>query len=361
MAHNAMGRLLCRQTTSIQQSINFIQRRNWSARTVPSLAPTGSPELDETLLRFRDELFIPHSLHVNQRNLIYSSRHSNKLLSGHPIIVPIGKNEEPYRLRPISFTSLPSRKQALRALALMHETGNWSNLVLFLTGIHNSGRSLRNQDWEWLVRKVGGSDGFGALLTAAQQAESTHLFLKNISLVERLFFELHLAGQRADFQGPGVGKAHGFAKSFSLLLESPEHAVHDLEADSRRSTLVIATLLELSAARGLSQEGYNNIAEVESYARRLIASLKTQNYSIQDKDWVARDQLLQTLVPAHNSIKLAIQLEDIASQQLGTQLKARMNELGTVIVNIKNSAPQGVQEKPSVGLGQAQLLHQSFA
>ncbi|KAL4939149.1 hypothetical protein BDV06DRAFT_199386 [Aspergillus oleicola] len=359
MAHNAMGRLLCRQTTGIQQSINFIQKRSWSARTMPSLVPTESPELDQTLLRFRDELFIPHSLHVNQRNLIYKPRHGHRL-TGHPIIVPIGQNEEPYRLHPIDKLSLPSRKEALRALALMHETGNWSNLVTFLTGLYKSGLTLRKQDWEWLVRKAGGSNGLGSLLQAAQQAESTHFFLKDVSLVERLFFELHLAGQRADFQGPGIGKAHSFAKSFSLLLENPEHAVHELDADPRRSPRIIATLLELSAARALSQDEYNNITEVESYARRLIASLKGQNFSTEGKDWVSRDNLLQMLVPAHHGMKLALQLNDVASKQVETQLKARMNDLGTMIVNIKNSAPQGVQEKPTIGLAQAQLLHQSF-
>ncbi|KAL4740050.1 hypothetical protein BDV11DRAFT_169544 [Aspergillus similis] len=359
MAHNAMGRLLrCQTPSSFHQSVNLTQKRSWSARTIPSLAPTPSPELDQLLNRFRDELFIPHSLNIQQRNLIYRPRNASKL-NGHPIIVSIGPKEEPYQLRSIDLFSVPTTNDKHRVLTLMHETKNWSNLATFLIGTHKSGMVTHQDRWEWLVRKAGSSNGLGHLLMCAQQSEATHFKLKNVSVVERLFFELHLAGQRIDFTGEGIAKIQGLAKSFALLMETPEHAVHDLERDPKRSALVIGTLLELSAARALS-EGGSNVSQVEAYARRLLASLKDQNLSAEGQDWLSNDRLLQRLVPCYNGLKLALQLDDIAhNKHIASALKTRVNELGMFIAKIKKTAPKDVRQKPTIGLAQAQLLHQN--
>ncbi|KAL4787825.1 hypothetical protein BJX76DRAFT_267673 [Aspergillus varians] len=360
MAPNAIGSLLRRQSSSaLHQSINLTQKRSWSARTIPTLSPTSSPDLDQTLNRFRDELFIPHALNVNQRNLIYRPRNASKL-NGHPIIVPIGSNEESYQLRSINIFALPSRQDVVRVLSLMHETKDWSNLAIFLTGIYKSGMALTPERWEWLVRKAGGSNGLGQLLMCAQQSKSTQFQLRSNSLVERLFFELHLAGQRNDFTGTGVTKVHGLAKSFSLLMEAPEHTVHDLENDPKRNPLVIGTLLELSAARALSVEGTDQSREVESLARRLLASWKDQDLSTEKKDWPSIDRLLQQLVPSYNGLKLALQLDSIANNKhIASGLKTRVNEFGMFIAKLKKAAPKRVQEKPTIGLSQAQLLHQN--
>ncbi|KAL4917970.1 hypothetical protein BDW62DRAFT_74091 [Aspergillus aurantiobrunneus] len=359
MMHNATGRLLrCRTPSALCQSSNLAQKRSWSA-TMPSLSPTSSPELDQALNRFRDELFIPHALNVNQRNLVYRQRNANKL-NGHPIIVPIGKNSESYQLRSINPFSLPSRADVIRVLTLMHDTNDWSNLVTFLTGIHNGGMTLPSERWEWLVRKASVSNGLGALLMCAQQSRSTRFSLQDIGIVERLFFALHQAGQRGNFTGTAAVKVHGLANSFTLLMEAPEHAVRTAEKDPKRSPLVIGTLLELSAARALSENGTDIVPEVESYALRFLASWKDLDLSTGGKTWPALDQLLQTLVPSYNGMKLALQLDGVANNKhIASGLKTRVNECGMLIANVKKAAPTHFQEKPSSGLAQARLLHQS--
>ncbi|RDW61868.1 uncharacterized protein DSM5745_10540 [Aspergillus mulundensis] len=362
MALNTTARVLRQAPSTLQQSINLNQKRSWSARTIPSLTPTQSPELDQLLNRFRDELFIPHSLKVQQRNLIYRPRLASKL-TGHPIVVPIGPKEEPYQLRPIDIWKVPGKKDSLRVIALMHETKDWSNLVNFLRGLHKAGLSFQPRHWEWLVRKAGGSNGLGALVMAAQQSHTTGFTLNNVSLVERLFFELHLAGQRIEFTGEGIAKIYGLANSFTLLMHNPHHAVSDLDNDPKRSTLVIGTLLELSAARALSDYGSNVDKveyeavekKVEYQARRLLASLKRQNLSQVGEDWVSNDKLLQRLVPCYNGLKLALQVDVIArNKQFAAALKTRTNELGMFIGDLK----KGVH-RPTIGLVQAQLLHQN--
>jgi hypothetical protein len=328
---------------------------------IPTLFPTSSPELDQTLNRFRDEMFIPNALNASQRNLIYRPRNANKL-NGHPVIVTIGESEESYQLRSIDVFSLPSKKDVIRVLSLMHETNDWSNLATFLTGIYKSNITLSLGRWEWLVRKAGESNGIGQLLKCAQQSKSTQFELKKISLVERLFFELHLMGQRNDFAGPGIAKINGLAKSFALLMEAPEHAVHDLENDPKKNPLVIGTLLELSAAKALSEGGTDGVREVEALTRRLLASWKTQNLNTEGKGWQHIDHLLQQLVPTYNGLKLALRLDDIANnKQISSGLKTRTNEFGMLIAKFKKAAPKRIQEKPTVGLSQAQLLHQNQA
>lgn len=323
------------------------------------MKPTPSPELNETLDRFRDELFIPNSLKTNQQNLIYKRSNAHKL-NEYPIIVAIGEEEESYQLRPLDKFALPTKQDSLRVLSLMAEANDWSNLATFLTGIYSGGQSLRLSQWEWLVRKAGGSKGLGALLMCAQQPESTHFRLKDLSLVERLFFELHHVGLRNDFKGKFVIKASGLARSFALLMESPEHAVHDLEKDPKRSTLVIGTLLELSAARALDMGGVDEGRVVEAYARRLLAGWKNQDTVPEGQEWVAIDHLLQTIVPSYNGMKLALQLNSIAgNKSIASGLKTRTNEFGMLIANLKKMAPKQVQEKPTIGLQHAQRLHQA--
>ncbi|KAL4926061.1 uncharacterized protein BDV17DRAFT_293874 [Aspergillus undulatus] len=358
MAHNALGRLLrCRSPNALQQSISLIQKRAWSARSIPSFMPTSSRELNDTLNRFRDELFIPHALNDNQRNLMYKSRHQHKIQE-HPIVVPIGEKEEPYQLRPIDPFKTPTRKDAVRVINLMAETRNWSNLVIFLTGLYKSGMSLRNRQFERLIRKAGETNGLGPLLMAAQQAKETHLTLDDTHRVDRLFFQLHLEAQQTDFTGPELLKILRIAKSFVVLMEAPEHAVAEPERDPKRAPLVAATLLELSAASALAGQNTVVVSGLESLVQRLAASLKAANLSTSERSWVALDHLLQQLVPAYNGLKLALKVDGITSNRaVAQQARSSMNEVGAIIGKIKSAPPEHVVEKPTIGLIQAQLLH----
>ncbi|KAL2824059.1 hypothetical protein BDW59DRAFT_148111 [Aspergillus cavernicola] len=361
MAHNAIGRLFCRQAPrTIRLSINnSTQKRSLSEKTIPSLVPTSSPELDQALTRFREDLFIPFGLSQHHRNLIYRPRHANKL-NDNPITLSIGSNDEQYKLRPINKQTLPSRQNIVEVLTLMDKTGNWSNLVPFLTGIHKAGMKLRIPRWEWLVRKTCNSNGVGQLSACVQQASRTGFDLKNASLVQRTFFEVHRMAQRDDFEGESLEKANRIARQLTTAMEAPEHIVHDLSQDPRRRPVVIGILLELSAARALKSGGKDTDGSVHALARRLLACWKIENPSTEGKDWYALDLMLQEIVPVYNAMKLAVEVDGIASDKsIAPQLKTCVNEMGMLIANIKKLAPRDVKENSPIGLTQAYLLHKN--
>ncbi|KAL4868541.1 hypothetical protein BDV12DRAFT_102436 [Aspergillus spectabilis] len=361
MAPNAIGSLFRRQTASnFRQSINhFTQKRSWSARTIPSFYPTNSPELDQALSRFRDELFIPHSLTTEQQRMIYRNRHAAKL-NENPITVSIGEDDEPYPLRPLGVSQLPSTKDAYKVLSLMHETKNWSNLAIFLTGLRNSGRSLETARWEWLVRKAGESNGLGPLLQCAQQANDTRFLLKEPALVKRLFFELHVLAQEDGFSGPAVEKAYGLATQFAHLMESDTHVVNDLEKDPRRSSFVIGTLLELSAARALNEPSPEKGGEVLNYARRFIASWEPPTTQTQ-QNWYQVDARLQDVVASYSGMNLASKVPEVTkANDVAAGLRKRVIEYGSFIGKLKKMAPKEILEKPTLGLRHARLVHKDL-
>ncbi|KAL4805961.1 hypothetical protein BDV18DRAFT_160821 [Aspergillus unguis] len=359
MAHNAMGRLVrCQTPNSLCQSISFTQKRSWSARTIPSFSPTSSPELNQLLNRFRDELFIPQSLNANQRKPIYRSSIADKL-SGVPVVVPIGENEEPYQLRPLGVANLPSQKDMVKTLGLMAEEKNWSNLVIFLTGLSNGNRSPQQKHWEWLIRRCGANNGLWALYECAVQQKNTHFSLKDGNLADRLFFELHMVGQRNEFQGESFKKAEDLAQRFALLMEAPEHSSRNAARDPKKSPLVIGTLLELSAARALNKGGIDTGRKVETGCLRLLAALADQEFVINQTKWVHNDLLLQRLVPAYNGMQLALKMKDISKKDpLASELRESVSKVGSFIKELMAKAPRlGVSpQKPTIGLQQAKLL-----
>ncbi|KAL2866265.1 uncharacterized protein BJX67DRAFT_142944 [Aspergillus lucknowensis] len=361
MAHSAIGRLLrCQTPSTIRRSTNNLtQKRSWSTAAIPSWAATPSPELDRALFRFRDELFIPHALNPEQRKLIYKPKYANKLKEN-PITVSVGPNDESYHLRPLNKHNLPSKKDARAVISLMHKTGNWSNLVPFLTGLRESGFRFEPQHKEWLVRKALSSNGLGYLSECFKQPHKTGLNLKDASLVQQLFFGLHVLAERNKFEGPGFEKVHRLARIFTRLMEAPEHVVHDLANDPKRKLSVIGVLLELSAARAVDLGGKDDNGEVLAYARRLLAGWRLQRSEIEWGDWVALDHRLQAIVPIYNGMKLALQVNEVASDiTISQTLETQLKELGILIAEIKIMAPKRVQRKATIGYAQARRLHQN--
>src|SRR5436189_6456790 len=95
---------------------------------IPVFKPTSSPELDSILAKFRDTLFIPTSLPLRHRKLIYKASKAEDLRQ-HPIIVNIGGEiEELYQLRPMDIRDRPKKNDVLNAVALMKTRQDWHNL-----------------------------------------------------------------------------------------------------------------------------------------------------------------------------------------------------------------------------------------
>ncbi|GES64183.1 hypothetical protein ATEIFO6365_0008025300 [Aspergillus terreus] len=360
MAQNAVGRLFRGQTScTLRQSIGSLtQKRSYSKNAIPSFSPTSSPELDQALNRFREELFIPFGLGTPQRKLMFRQKYADRL-DEEPVSVTIGE-DEPFLLRPMDPQSRPTKKEAVDLIALMKTTKDWQNLIPFLSGLRMSHRILKSDRWQWLIRRAGQSDALGVVLECAKQVERTGLRFNDVDVVQRYFFELHRKAQRGDFQDPAVSKALSLGKQAVTLMETPEHVEHNMEQDPKRKPFVIGTLLELSAARALNVcEGKDETGDVSLFARRLLGSWELGTFDREAKDWVSIDRMLQENVPIYNGMKLALQVNGISNDKsIAPGLKTRVNELGMLIANQKKAAPERAQQNPTLGLEQSQLFHQ---
>ncbi|KAF9891262.1 hypothetical protein FE257_004826 [Aspergillus nanangensis] len=361
MAQNAVGRLFRGQSSStLRQSIGTLtSKRSYSKNAIPSFSPTSSPELDQALIRFREELFIPFGLTTPQRKLMFRTKYADRL-DEEPVSVSIGEDEEPFLLRPMDPQSRPTIKEAWDTIALMKTTKDWQNLIPFLSGLRMSHRLVKSDRWQWLMRRAGHADALGIMLECAKQPERTGLRFRNVDIVQRYFFELHRKAQQADFQDPAVSKTLGLAKQAVTLMESPEHQEHNLELDPKRRPFVVGTLLELSAARALNVfGGKDETGDVRLYAGRLLGTWGAGTFDSEAKDWVNIDRMLQENVPIYNGMKLALQVNGISNDKtIAPALKTRVNELGMLITNQKKAASENVKQQPTLGLEQSQLLHQ---
>ncbi|PYH88987.1 hypothetical protein BO71DRAFT_453728 [Aspergillus ellipticus CBS 707.79] len=357
MAQNAVGRLFRGQNVaSLRQSMGSLtqQRR---ASTLPHFRPADTPGLDEALTRLREELFVPFGVNVRQRRLMFRQRYADKL-DTEPVTASVG--DEEVLLRPMDALSRPKKIEAWNAISLMQTGNDWQNLAPLLSGMEMSNRKVKAGRKEWIVRKAGAADALGVLVGCAQQAKTTGMRLNDVELVKRVFFELHLKAQRAEFKGEGVVKALGFGRQFAQLMETPDHVVHDLQKDPKRRPFVVGTLLELAAARALSEAGGKDVeGDVKLYSQRLLGCWKMGTFNREEKDWRAIDHMLQENVPVLNGMRLALQVKGIANDRsVSSGLKTHVNELSALIANQMKLAPEKVQAKPSLGLQQAQALVQ---
>ncbi|BDD59650.1 hypothetical protein MPDQ_001769 [Monascus purpureus] len=359
MAQNAVGRLFRSGNTSTlrQPIVTFTQSRSYSKHAIPTFSQTSSPELDQALNHFREELFIPFGLNVQQRKLMFRQRYSRRLKED-PVRVSIGENDEQFTLRPMNLLERPKTKEIANIVSLMKTKSDWNNIIPFLSGLRMSHRSLSSGRWQWLIRKAGEADALGIILECAKQSERTGLRLNTTELVQPLFFQIHRMAQVAEFKDPAVSKALGLAKQFVELMETPEHIEHDMSWDPKRKPFVIGVFLELNAARALNESGGNDeTGDVLAYARRLSASWDRGNFSTYSKDWYQADELLRENLPIFNGLKLALEVNGIDLQMsVKSSLESNLEQVRKQIAALMEMAPEKVKEKPTLGYQQAQLL-----
>ncbi|KAJ9207226.1 hypothetical protein DTO164E3_500 [Paecilomyces variotii] len=353
MAQSAVGRLF-RCQSCLRQSVSspFRQTRSYSKNAIPSFSQTSSAELDQALNRFREELFVPFSLGIQQRKLIFRQKYSGRL-EEEPVAVTIGDNEQ-FLLRPMDHMTRPRKVEISDVVKLMKTTKDWQNIIPFLIGLRTAKRYLDNDRWEWLMRKAAEADALGIMLECAKQSEKTGLRLNDAGVAGKYFYGLHKKAQAADFKGPATTKALSLAQQAVQLMEAPEHVEHDIAKDPRRRPAVIGVLLELSAARALNEfEGRDEGDQVASYARRLLATWPLGSFDAEITNWYNIEDMLQQNIPIYNGIKLALQVNGIASNKaLSSELKDRADKLSKLITKQKKNAPEKVKERPTEGYKQ---------
>ncbi|OJJ48431.1 hypothetical protein ASPZODRAFT_14567 [Penicilliopsis zonata CBS 506.65] len=358
MVQMMAGRLLRQQGFNLRQ-FALTQTRSYA---IPSFTPTSSsPELDEALDRVRKGLIIPFSLGEQQRRLVFRKKYAQRL-EDNPVVLRLGgaQEEEEYALRPSGHPEAKiTKKESLAVVRLFKTPEDWQNAAPLLAGLKKARMVLKQDQREWLVRRAAMAGALGSILECAKQADRTAFWLNEVGVVHRIFFALHVMAQEANFEPVATSKALSLAKQTSRLMDMPRHSVRDVELDPKHRPSVISVLLELSASQALNKfEGHDQTGDVLRYAERLLANWKYGNFRGTETDWPAIDYMLQHNVLIYNGMKLALQVQGIASNKsVSSMLKSRVNEIGTLIAKQTKEVPAKIQERPSMGYIQSKALY----
>jgi hypothetical protein len=290
---------------------------------------------------------------------MFRQKYADKL-EEEPVTVAIGEDEN-FQLRPMDPQSRPRKQEIVEVVSLMKTTKDWQNIIPFLAGLRISRRFLNQGRWEWLIRRAGEANALGIILECAKQSERTGLRLREVDVVQKLFFALHQKAQAADFKGPANTKALSLAQQAVMLMQDPKHINHKLELNPMRRPFLIGVLLELSAANVLYEfEDRDESGRVHAYAERLMATWPLGAFDAKTRDWVHIDRMLQENVPIWNGIRLALQVNGIASNRaLSVPLRIHLEELGALITKQRRLASEEVRQRPTLGYKQSQLMYQN--
>ncbi|KAJ5177149.1 uncharacterized protein N7482_003026 [Penicillium canariense] len=315
MAQFTMGSFI-RWSSSMRQSVTSQTRSYASKSAIPTFAPTSSPELDQLLNRFRQDRFIPSGLPNQQRRNTFKEKHKQRL-EEEPITVAISETED-FTLRPMTINELPTKSDAYEVLRLIAVNNEWKALVPFLSGLYMSNLRLSNNRLEQLVRKASDAGKLPIIMECIRQSHRTGFYLRDLGVVKRLFFDIHVLAQNGDFKGVAVTKALNMAKQ-AVDLMNQYAATHSssVKADiPQNQPFVIGTLLELSAARAISDFGGKDQAnEVLSYARKLVAAwpiFQEQSKKAVADDFPSARARAQETLAVYNGLRLSLSIHGLA-------------------------------------------------
>ncbi|PGH27201.1 hypothetical protein AJ80_01158 [Polytolypa hystricis UAMH7299] len=335
MSQSLWGRsLLCRScahhVTNTCKQIRPFSSSQTHMQDVPVFKPTSSEKLDSLLNKFRETVFIPASLTQRHQRLIYRDKYAGKLQQ-QPVFVNVGRDgSEKFQLRHLDFQKSPRTTEFREVVRLLKTREDWYAFTPFLSGLRASKRKLEPQHWEWVIRQASRAGMQDLALKWAVQSKHTGLTLKYPGVARQMFQSFFEKGLAADFKGEEVVYALKLAKQAAMLLNAPEHTWAIEKEDPKRQPFTIGVLLELAAARAIDAfEGKDEEGDVNLYTTVLMANWRLGTTAApKDKDVFLANSRLLELLPMWHGLKLAMQIEDIkTNQHLWRNLAMRLNEL----------------------------------
>ncbi|CEJ60019.1 hypothetical protein PMG11_08613 [Penicillium brasilianum] len=337
-----------RWSSSMRQSVAS-QSRGYAAKSaIPSFSPTSSPELDQLLYKFREDRFIPSGLPNQQRRNMFKEKHRQRL-EHEPITVAISETED-FTLRPMTIKQLPTKKDAYEALRLIAANNEWKALVPFLSGLYMSNLRLNNNRYAQIIRKASDAGKLSIVMECIRQGHRTGFHLRDLTVVQRLFYDIHVLAQRADFKGPAVTKALNMAKQAVDLMDQDvaTHPSLTKAENPKYQPFVTGTLLELSAARAIDEFGGKDQAnEVLSYVRKLVASWPIfQEQSKVAGEVGSASERAQQVIAVYNGLRLSLPIHGLAlDKQLHDSVTACLAEAKSELESLVDVVEQAsVQE-----------------
>ncbi|KAJ5148495.1 hypothetical protein N7448_000073 [Penicillium atrosanguineum] len=324
------GRLF-RWPGAMRQSAISQARSYASKSAIPTFSPTSSSELNDALDRFRRDLFIPAGLPKRQRTSMYKEKYAQRLRD-EPITINISETEE-YTLQPKKHIDSPKKSDAIEVIKMMQATEDYKNFIPFVSGLRGAQYSVTDDHWEQIIRKAGGAHKLHLIIECARQSEITGLRLRNLELVKTIFFTLHLSAQKAEFKGPEVGKALNMAKQAVDIMDAdlPDHSYSAPSMNPKSQPVVIAALLELSAARAINDfAGKDNDKEVLGYTQKLLASAPKGHYQKGPSDDGRKNlnNWIREASTVYNGLRMCQSIHGIAADKvLNREVSSRLDEV----------------------------------
>lgn len=279
---------------------------------------------------------------------MFKEKHRQRL-EDEPITVAISETED-FTLRPMTINELPTKKDAYEVLRLIAANNEWKALVPFLSGLYMSNLRLSANRLAQIVRKASNAGKLSIILECIRQGTHTGFHLRDLTVVQRLFYDIHILAQNADFKGPAAIKALNMAKQAVDLMDQDAATQTSLAKaeNPKHQPFVIGTLLELSAARAINEFGGKDQAnEVLSYARKLVVSwpiFKEQGELAGEVS--SASERAQQIVAVYNGLRLSLSIHGLAlDNSLHDSVTACLAEAKTELDSLVGAVEQAhVQE-----------------
>lgn len=196
----------------------------------------------------------------------------------------------------------------------MENKKDWNNLPILLEGLRTSGRKLKPQYLEKLVRKAGQAGRQSVVIECARRVSRTGFILKDLNLVRQVMWWIQYKPLSTQWSAATMKKALAMAEQVAFLMEDEEHSGGGLRgaADPRARPEVVGVILQLAAAHAKLSTGKDEDGKVQLYAQRLLGTL-TRNVDLRQglpegKDWWASNYLLGYISPILYGIREAAKI-----------------------------------------------------
>lgn len=310
------------------------------------------------LAKFKDNVFVPKHVGEAHRRLLWKPTAAERLRN-ETITVNLGNGiDENYRLKPLNSKDEPKTRDLKTVVRLMKTDEDYKNFVPFFVGMHEAGRHIRLEEWEWVTRHLGQAGYQHILVACAKQAKKTGYSLAPHSVARGFFQNFHTAAVACEFKGEELERILKSAVLCTFLFNQEEHTPRGTLSPQRLPD-IIGVLLELSAARSIdafeAKDFDDNI--VHGYAEKLLSTWDLVPTEVPSYASAANGTIMEML-PTWNGINLALKVDSIqADSAMQNKLVSRKKELeeklDVSIEKVRNSTPEG---KKRLGLMAADAL-----
>lgn len=262
---------------------------------LPTFPQTSSSDLDTLLSTFRTNIFLPSYLRRAQQNLIYRKHLHRLLLGDDPINIELrtslpGNENETFTLVPLDRTKEPNTKASFhKLLDLLKTKSDWDILPAFLQGLKDSGRKVKQDMAEKMVRHAVKAGRMGIMVECLRMVGTTGIKLDHVGLAREVMLGALATAYHGGWSEEALAKAVRQAEGMLVLMEDPLHVPADQAPqtlDPQRAPDVIGLAMGLTAVQAVKfGEGKDEARKVEKYARKVLQLWKNAELGLPVASW----------------------------------------------------------------------------